>query len=125
MISAKPSGPLTNSATNILTFFIGLLFLIFSFKIYGFSRLECVIISGFFMLWLLINYWRSFYYKGSENEFRYVLAHNAKAFSVFIILVVIFYLLFPMPIPGKKKILAFAISFPALGITFNFLWDNF
>lgn len=125
MISAKPGGPLTNSAGNKLTFFIGLLLLIYSFKTYGFSRLECVIISGFFLLWLLINYWRSFYYKGRENEFRYILAHHAKAYSVFIILVVIFYLLFPISLPGKKKILAFAIGFPALGIIFNFLLDSF
>jgi len=125
MISVKPRGPLASSGGNKLTFFIGLLLLIYSFKAYGFSRLECVILASFFLLWLLINYWRSIYYTGRENEFRYILAHHARAYSVFIILVVIFYLLFPIPLPGKKKILAFAIGFPALGITLNFLLDSY
>lgn len=121
MISAKSTGL---SGGNKLTFFIGLLLLIYSFKAYGFSRLECIILSSFFLLWLVINYWRSIYDEGREKEFRYILAHHAWAYSIFLMLVVIFYLLFPIPLPGQKKILAFAIGFPALGITFSFLWDS-
>lgn len=125
MISARPRGLLANSAGNLLTFSIGLLLSIYSFKAYRFSISEGIILSSFFLLWLLINYWRHIHYAGRDNEFRNILLHHAKAYSAFILLLVIFYLAFPFPLPGKKKILAFAVGFPALVITLNLLLENF
>jgi putative colanic acid biosynthesis UDP-glucose lipid carrier transferase len=123
MLSARR--PLPRSGGTKLTFFIGLLFLLYSFKTHGFSKLEGVILAVFFLLWLLINYWRSNYYTNRENEFLNILAYHARAYSVFIIVVVGFYVLFPISVPGKKKILLFAIGFPVLEITFNYLLHRF
>jgi len=121
MISVKLKRILGGSARNMVTFVVAFLLLAYSFRTYGFSKSEGVILSGFFLIWVLVNYWRKIYYANRPTEFRYILGQHARAYLIFIVLAIVFYLLFPIAMPSKKKILAFAIGFPAIAITIDFL----
>ncbi|RYF96395.1 MAG: hypothetical protein EOO00_02820 [Chitinophagaceae bacterium] len=106
------------------TVFIGILLLPYLFWLYGLSTVECAISAGFFMLWLLINYWRKIYYATRNHETRYILTQHARAFLFLVILAGVFYFVFPVNIQSKKKVMNFAIGFPVLTISLGFLLDS-
>jgi putative colanic acid biosynthesis UDP-glucose lipid carrier transferase len=124
MISLKPKRSILNLGMDILTLSLVLLLFIYFFRDYKFSKLEWAILSVFILLWFLIDHKRRLYYSNKEDEFSLIISNHIKAYLVFSVLVFLFYLLFPIPEPSKKRVIAFVIGFPVLGISLNLLLDG-
>lgn len=106
--------------TLILTFFISVYF--FSEKDLG--VMHWPILTTVLILWFLIGCWNKIY-NNLKFDISFRLVIFLKAYLIFITFLFLFYTILPFPVPGKKVLAAFVIGFPALGLTFNFLFVNF
>ena len=103
--------------TFLITFFISVYF--FSDNIN--TRTEWTILPGFFLLWFLIGYWRKLYNMNLENNFGLRVFNYLKTYFILLALASAIFVMFKIPRPDKDVVAAFAIGFPLLSISINFL----
>lgn len=123
MISLRPKRPLINIWVDMLTFTLGVFLLVYLAEGNRISRFEWGMLGNFALLWIVIAYWKKHYYSNKVNEFKLVLLDHLKAYSIFVVLIILFYLILPISMPSEKRVISLVIGFPVLGILFNFLFD--
>lgn len=86
----------------------------------GYTKLEWGILTGFFLLWLLIKYWPRLYYSEFNSGVSLSVSHYFKSYSVLIVSVTLLYLFFPIPAHQRNVVIALVLSFPVLSIAVNY-----
>jgi len=123
MISSKPKRFLFDNGLDFITLSLGLFLLFCFFFDQKVSKLEWSVLSVFFILRILILYWRKIYYSNKENKFIRVLLKHGKMYFVIVLLAITSYLLLPVGNPGIAEMLVFITAFPVIGLTLNFFFD--
>lgn len=120
MISLRPKRPIFNADGDMLTLSIGLLLSFYFFIDYNLSKKEWAILSGFIVLWLLVQYGIKLYYTDSEDRFRSKIIKHVQAYAAVVVAVSLSYFLYPGLI-SKQTTIAIMVGFPVMGITINLL----
>ncbi|HYH15142.1 MAG TPA: sugar transferase, partial [Flavisolibacter sp.] len=124
MISLRPKRPIFSMDGDMLTLSIGLLLSVYFFSDYRFSKKEWAILSGFMILWLLVQYGIKLYHSDSEDKFRSKIIKHVQAYAAAVVIICLSYFLFPGLI-SKQTTIAIMVGFPVLGITINLLSSKF
>jgi putative colanic acid biosynthesis UDP-glucose lipid carrier transferase len=102
--------------SDMLTLAIGLVLSVYFFRDYQLSRKEWAILSGFILIWLIMQYGIKYYYLNYSNKFQQTVVKHVQAYSILILLVSLLYFSFPELI-DRNITLAIIIGYPVLGIT--------
>lgn len=124
MISLRPKRPQISIWVDMFTFTLGVLLLVYLAEGNRISKFEWGMLGVFALLWIVIAYWKKHFYSKKANEFKLVIINHFKAYSFFVSLIFLFYIVFPISMPSEKRVLFLVVGFPVLGILINFLLDS-
>lgn len=122
MINSKQTEKSLYFGGDLLTFILTLFLSIYFFSDNSFSGLEWYIVLCFFLLWLLLVYWRKLYainFNHSGLSLR--LSNYIKAYIILIGIGLLFCSLVSFDNTSSKIVLAFVVGFPVLAIPMNFM----
>ncbi len=87
----------------------------------AFQLIEWSTIVTLMILWFLIGYQIKLYSISLQNKFSLRIVNFLKAYFTMVMVVFIFYSIYPFPVPHKNVVIASVLSFPVLGVPVNLL----
>lgn len=105
----------------MLTFILTLFISIYFFSDNSFTGLDWYIVICFFLLWLLLVYWKKLYYINFSNGLSLRLSNYIKAYIILIGIGLLFCSLVPFTEASSKMVMAFVVGFPLIAAPINFM----
>jgi Undecaprenyl-phosphate glucose phosphotransferase len=125
MIKSSPKHSALFLGSDMLSLFLTFLISVFIVNENKPGESEWILFIGFVVLWFLIGHKNKLYGIDMDSGFNNRAINYVRAYVILVVLVYIFYSLFPTFLPAKNVVLATILGLPVLGIPTNYLLINF